>query len=362
MLNQSIFSAKHTKMTIKTGQNPPIKQEVKHTVSSHFARAQLANAKRLGLDEEQLLQTSQLTRSLLSEEDARISPQQLADLYQAVWRTSNDEYMGLTKTPSRFGVFSLICEYMLVAETLGEGLKRAAHFYRLVSDDVRLILEEEDDLVWLTVSLEQPELDINNQLVELLLLIWHRFPSWLVAEVIPLQKIHFCYSAPKHSKEYRLLYPGPCYFNQPSNSLVWPKEVLEWPIRRNQSQLKAFLKEIPLPWFKKQRYLENTTDQVMRLLEDAPEERLINIEDVAESLQMTSRTLRRRLTAEGSSFQNLKDEVNRDRAIFWLSQDITVADISRKCGYTEPGAFIRAFKQWTDMSPGDYRRRLLSGK
>ncbi|MCG8668153.1 MAG: AraC family transcriptional regulator [Pseudomonadales bacterium] len=349
--------------TTNTGQHSPLKQEVKHTVSSHFARVQLDNARRLGIDEEPLLTASRLSPNLLRQSGARIAPQQLAKLYQAIWRANDDEYLGLTEQPSRVGVFSLACEYMLDAKTLGEALKRAMHFYHKVSDSVRFDLIVEQSQLKFSIQLKQPELDPNHLLIELLLLIWHRYPSWLVGEVIPLEAIHFTYGQPDHSAEYRLLYPGPCHYNQSSNTLVWPSAVLDWPIRRTKSQLKAYLREIPLPWFRKQRYLENTTDQVIRFLEDSQQESLIGIEEVAKHFNLTSRTLRRRLTAEGSSFQSLKDQVYRDRAIFWLSQEnITIAEVSQRSGYTEPGAFIRAFKHWTGISPGDYRKRLVKAR
>ncbi len=355
-------------MTTNTGQLlitslPTTKQEVKHSVSSHFARVQLANAKRLGLDENQLLASAKLSANLIRQTNARISPQQLADLYQAIWQALDDEYLGLTETPSRIGVFSLACEYMLDATTLGESLKRAIYFYHTISDAIHFELTETEDQAHFSITLKRPELDEKHLLMELLLLIWHRFPSWLVAEVIPLIAVHFTYSAPDHQQEYRLLYPGPCHFNQPKNTLVWSNHVLQWPIRRNKTQLKAFLKEVPLPWFRKQRYMENITDQVIRYLEDSPGAKLTSIEPVARHLNMTSRTLRRRLAAEGNSFQSLKDQINQQRAIYWLSQeDISVAQISQRCGYTEPGAFIRAFKQWTGISPGEYRKRLLNLK
>jgi AraC-like DNA-binding protein len=74
---------------------------------------------------------------------------------------------------------------------------------------------------------------------------------------------------------------------------------------------------------------------------------------------MTSRTIRRKLSAEGSHFQQLKNGLRRDRAIHWLSQDnISLAEVGRRSGYQEVTAFIRAFKNWTGISPGDYRMKL----
>ncbi|MNZ95940.1 HTH-type transcriptional regulator VirS [compost metagenome] len=81
------------------------------------------------------------------------------------------------------------------------------------------------------------------------------------------------------------------------------------------------------------------------------------MEEIAEEMHMTSRTLRRKLSDEGTSFQELKDGVRCDAAIHYLSQPaIPISQISRQLGFSEPAAFTRAFKQWTGISPGLYRR------
>lgn len=377
------FLGHNAYMTTKTGQQTPasttaepsaleqepssLKQEVKHTVASYFARIHLKNAERIGLCREELMDTAQLSESLLQEPGARIAPQQLATLFQSIWNACDDEFLGLAATPTRVGVFTLLSERMVECETLGDALHEAIRFYRLTNPNFSFHLETIEkntgNQVHFHIRLKHPELDHDNILIELLLLIWHRFPNWLVREAIPLQEIHFTYGPPAHRDEYRLLYPGPSRFYQTENTLVWPAEVLQWPVRRNKEQLLKYLRLVPLPWFRKQEFVENLTDKVSRLLEDSPEEHLITLDEIADQLHMTARTLRRKLTSEGSSFQRLKDNLRRDRAIYWLSQpDISIAKVGIHSGYTETTAFIRAFKSWTGISPGDYRKRLLAGK
>jgi AraC-like DNA-binding protein len=69
-------------------------------------------------------------------------------------------------------------------------------------------------------------------------------------------------------------------------------------------------------------------------------------------------TLRRRLDAEGSSYQGIKDQLRRDAAIHRLcGSRLSVADIAVSLGFEETSAFHRAFKRWTGVRPGEYRRR-----
>ena len=83
-----------------------------------------------------------------------------------------------------------------------------------------------------------------------------------------------------------------------------------------------------------------------------------DFEQVAKLLHMTSKTLRQKLKNEGISYQKIKDVIRRDMAIHYLTQQsIAIADIAAKVGFSEPGAFIRAFKGWTGVTPGAYRNQ-----
>ena len=69
-------------------------------------------------------------------------------------------------------------------------------------------------------------------------------------------------------------------------------------------------------------------------------------------------TLRRRLEAEGTSYQGIKDELRRDAAIHHLCHSsLSIADIGSLLGFQEPSAFHRAFKKWSSVQPGEYRTR-----
>jgi AraC-like DNA-binding protein len=94
----------------------------------------------------------------------------------------------------------------------------------------------------------------------------------------------------------------------------------------------------------------------MRILESTLLDKSANLENVAAKLNMTSRTLRRKLIIEGSRFQQLKDNTRRDKAISLFEQaDLTLAQIGLAVGFTELATFSRAFKHWTGVSPNTYR-------
>ena len=81
-----------------------------------------------------------------------------------------------------------------------------------------------------------------------------------------------------------------------------------------------------------------------------------DIESVARSLNMTSRTLRRKLSSHGTTFQELLREVRAHIAIAYLRDTkISIEDIAYRLSFSDAANFRHAFKRWTGNSPGHYR-------
>jgi AraC-like DNA-binding protein len=71
-------------------------------------------------------------------------------------------------------------------------------------------------------------------------------------------------------------------------------------------------------------------------------------------MNVSPSTMRRRLEAEFTSYQGLKDQVRRDAAIYLLcATDLTIADIAAQVGFDEPSAF----KTWCGVRPRAYLSR-----
>lgn len=86
--------------------------------------------------------------------------------------------------------------------------------------------------------------------------------------------------------------------------------------------------------------------------------RLPDMEQVANALHMTPRTLRRRLNDEGVTFRQLQDELRQALAEELLATgSLTLEEIAERLGYADVSNFSHAFKRWSGVSPGRYRPR-----
>jgi AraC-like DNA-binding protein len=81
---------------------------------------------------------------------------------------------------------------------------------------------------------------------------------------------------------------------------------------------------------------------------------------VAKELNMSPRTLQRRLSEEETSFSAVVDDTRRELAIRLIGdRTMTLGEISYLLGFSEESSFSRSFRRWTGTSPSDYRKRRI---
>jgi AraC-like DNA-binding protein len=87
-------------------------------------------------------------------------------------------------------------------------------------------------------------------------------------------------------------------------------------------------------------------------------ERDLPIELGTEFLSMSERSLRRRLTSEGTSWRRIVDRVRCDTALDLMEDPaLSLMDIALEVGYSQQAHFTRAFRRWTGWTPSAYRRQ-----
>ncbi|MFI8262943.1 AraC family transcriptional regulator [Streptomyces sp. NPDC085665] len=329
----------------------------RRTITVHHVRALLAGAARGGIDTVPLLQEAQIPPLLLGDDRARITPAQFARLFRALYRTTQDEFLGLSGVPSRPGTFAMMCHASLGCRDLGAAVERAATFYGLFPGGPELGLEVVGTEARFTVRNDFAR-DEERFLTECVLAIWHRLSSWLVGRRIPLAYAAFAYPAPPHEAEYEILFDCPVRFGSQRTGAAFGAHWLAAPLVRDEAELDAMLRRAPFDLLSRPEYGTTVAEQVRRALAGQlrTSPRLPALGEVAARLAVSPATLRRRLQQEGTSFQQLKDHVRRDAAIAGLAESgEPIAELAARLGFSQDTAFHRAFRRWTGTTPGAYR-------
>jgi AraC-like DNA-binding protein len=146
-------------------------------------------------------------------------------------------------------------------------------------------------------------------------------------------------------------------FGQPINRVVFDAANLDMPLPQadrtalelTRSQCERALDALG--------YEGNLAERVRRAMWHEDGDGFRSLDEVAESLAVSTRTLRRTLAEQRLSFSTLLDRERREKAIFLLRSSRTPLEaVAAHLGYSTVSNFGRAFHHWTGITPGAYRR------
>jgi len=313
-------------------------------------------AQEKGLDADQLIRDAGITPDVIDSPGTRVASRKLAALQVSVFDQLGDEAMGLSDSPIPRGAFYMMGKLAVGELTLRDALLGGARFYHMVTDAYRVSLVEDSKDARLTFTMSSPQQQRYDLFAVITLLAWHRMSSWLIAENVTLHDVYFDYSAPAYVDEFSYLLPGQHVFNAEVLGFSFSKHFLDREICQNRGSLKSFISNCPLELFVQPRQDFSVSAALKKMLKQELYEGFPRIEDAADRLHMTRRTLMRKLKDEGTAYQDIKNLVRRDRAVFLLkNRVIPVSEVAEAVGFSDPAVFARAFKNWTGVSPKDYR-------
>jgi AraC-like DNA-binding protein len=286
---------------------------------------------------------------------APLSAEQYGALWLAVSAAMEDEFFGLGGRPMRPGSFTLLCHAVLHAGTLEQALHRMLRFLKVTLEDPSGELKVEGGLARIVLTDQgAPRSAFAYRTFWILV---HGVACWLVGRRLPLRRVDFVCGPPVYGADYRLFFGAPVRFSQPESVLAFDAAFLKLKTNRTERALKEFLRRAPANILVRYRHDAGLVAAIRLKLRALPPTSWPDFDMLAKQMKMPASTLRRRLRAEGQSYQTIKDEIRRALAIRWLAEnEKPVGDIAADLGFAEPSAFHRAFRKWMAKSPGAFRR------
>jgi AraC-like DNA-binding protein len=160
-------------------------------------------------------------------------------------------------------------------------------------------------------------------------------------------------------RDYEQHFGCPLVFNAPHSELRMDAANLDNPMPLRDAETSTLCQQQCQLLLARMSKSSGFVDQVRQLIVARPGY-FPDIDYVAERLNTTSRTLRRRLTDENSSYQQILVEVRYQLACEYLgTSSLPLEEISVLLGYSTPGNFSHAFKHWHGSSPRQYRQGSL---
>ncbi|GAA5317251.1 MAG: AraC family transcriptional regulator [Candidatus Pelagadaptatus aseana] len=339
-------------------------------ISSEYVRSLLSAAEEQGCDVDTMLRELDIDRDEIND-SRQFSSVKYGQLYQKVMLVVQDECFGMMSGGRvQLGSFRLMCLSVIHCDDLYQAAMRAGEFSEIcrgfltrpkieILDNglartqmvpIRLLSQED---------FEKLMVIDNADKIRTSLAVWHRFNCWLTGQEIPLESISFSFSCPDSFRELAETYPAAIRFDQPYNGFEFKSEYLESKIVQSSKSLDDFLRMAPYHLVIRESAKSTLSNKVRTILSKDVSYSMPGAEAVASQLNLSLTTLRRRLQQEDTSFQKIKDECRLEAAIHYLNlPDLTNSNIAEKLGFDEPSAFFRAFKKWTGLTPGEYRKQM----
>lgn len=345
------------------------------TVPLKYVRTMLRVARAQGYQAERLVGRLNSPVDLL---DSSLDPNTLlpSHIYtnvcnQVMW-VLQDESFGLAlKKKYHAGTFRMMCLSIIHCHNLEHAMRRAAEFnvfcrtlsgdspacdmnpiYRLEDGSVDYLFPSNNELL----DLDAPD---HLRTMSHCIAIWRRFCGWLIGKNIELIEVSFQGEVPASTDYFKKLFKCRLRFGQPANSFRFSANYLQAPLIHTEESLKQFLRNAPYHLFAStEEDNKSIISQMKRIIGNDFSREFLSVVDMADHLNMSVRTLRRRLKNVGTTYQQFKDALRCDAAKNYLNRpELKINAISALLGFDEPSAFHRSFKKWTTMTPGEYRQR-----
>ncbi len=173
---------------------------------------------------------------------------------------------------------------------------------------------------------------------------------------LPLQAVRVMHDGGGRESAYEQLFACPVTFGAHRSEVQIDPSALDAPMPLRDPETSALCQQQCRLLLARMSRQSGVVEQVRQLIVARPGY-FPDIDYVAEKLNMTSRTLRRRLAAEGSSYQQILGEVRYQLAREYLgTSTLPLEEIAVLLGYSAPGNFTHAFKRWHGTSPRQYRQ------
>jgi AraC-like DNA-binding protein len=295
--------------------------------------------------------------------DDRVPGRQVEQLWRLAASATDDPLVGLHMAEAYSpGALDIVGYIVLSCRTVGDVLDRVSRYMRVLNDGMRIDVVREGDAAWCRCT-SVPGMDnyldrTPGQPIDTTWAGLARELRRLAARPLHATEIWLRRPAPSASAvtEYQRVLGARVRFGAPEDRFILPAAYLDEAVRSANPSLLAAFEAHADALLARMESRGTRSQQVAREVAQRLKGTVPPLREVARALAMSDRNLQRALRDDGTSFQQLVDEVRRDLAISHLADPATSAgQVGFLLGFSEPSAFHRAFRRWTGTTPGAYR-------
>jgi AraC-like DNA-binding protein len=249
----------------------------------------------------------------------------------------------------KLGMAAMCCE------TAFDALKLMLNYIDLASSYFQYDLTVENKKGYVRLKELVSMYDFRLYVFETELVSLYTICGMIMDDVHIFREIHLAYPAPDYAARYEKIFHCPVFFDAPEHLLMFDATMLNKPLKHANPLTRKVLEQECRQLC--ERLNENATvkDKIRHELLFT-EEGFPTLDQLSHRINMPERTIRRKLTAEGTSYKDILSDIRKQKALELIATgDCSMGKIASQLGYSDVTSFYHAFKTWTGKTPANYR-------
>lgn len=316
--------------------------------------------KQYGIEPDTLLEGTLVTEQDLFKTDKLLPYRLTQRILQRAYKLSPIPHLGFSiadrQSPSGMGMLGYLIN---CCSSVAQAMDMTVKYHRVSSTLLHSQWYQAGEyLYWISI----PPKDLENilpMIVEEEFYSLCRTVYLLTGQPFSPSEVHFQYPEPDYVALYHKIFNCPLFFSADENKVVMGASLLNRTIlQANPLSVDAAERKC-IEFLNNNPILDDLVLSVRQLILDENNGSL-NEQAVSNKLNITSRTLRNRLSRLGTSFQLELNTVKEKLAVNHLIKtDLKISQIAERMGYSDARSFRRAFKTWTGNTPLEFRNKNL---
>lgn len=312
----------------------------------------------LGVDTDALLAGSGIHAGDLDNPDILVTPEQELLVLRKIVGAAPDPKIGLligqqyhVGIHGKFGAALMSCDTVLDAVNL------LFRYIDLTMTYFHYVLKVEGDLVIVRMKELIDLKDLRTFVCEKEFVSVYRIAGDIAGIPLPLHEVRLAYPKPKYASVYEDVFQCPVHFDAGEYLLIFDSGFLSRKLPMSDPLGRKIFEKECSKLSDRIKVRKTAADQVRHAIH-LQHDRFPTLCQLARSMNISSRTLKRRLSKEGTSYKAISADTRKTMAINLIqTTSFSMEQIAAELGYSDLANFYRAFKGWTGRNPSYYRTK-----
>ena len=315
-----------------------------------------------GVDVPRLLRDARIKPEILGAAEGQLTPEQLDALVRLATQRSQRTDLGFELGRQiKLSSHNILGYAMLSAPTLDAALRLVARYFSLITPTYVMHYRSTADHTETTL---QPALPLSTPVLmfhqETIAVAYYETIKALLSDDPPACSIYLSMAPPPHAARYRELRNATVHFGQtalPGARIVLEKATVERPLAMADQNTVKMAEARCAELLRNIVNRSSLSDWTLMMLREAAHGQP-TLDELASILNLSPRTLERRLSAQGASFRDIARKARHETACALIKTGrLNITQIAYQLVYADAANFTRAFRREAGMAPNEYRQK-----